>query len=79
MELDHVDAEYEARMTGFEVDCNDGKGNAMACHQVGEFFSVVKSDHVRAAAVYDKNCNSEKSYAASCFNLGRFFCKYALL
>ena len=73
-EIERVDADYETRMAGFEVDCNDGKGNSMACHQVGEFYSVVKDDHARAAAVYDRNCNSN-GYSASCFNLGRFFCK----
>ena len=32
MEL--VDAEYEAKMAGFEVDCNDGTGESIACHNV---------------------------------------------
>ena len=30
------------RMAGFEIDCNDGKGEPSACHHVGEFFSVIK-------------------------------------
>jgi len=29
-------------MAGFEIDCNDGKGEASACHHVAEFFSVIK-------------------------------------
>lgn len=55
-------------MTAFEVDCNDGKGEPMACHNVGEFFSVVQDEHARAAKVYKDNC---PNYAPSCFNLAR--------
>jgi hypothetical protein len=69
-----VDDDYVTRMTAFELDCNDGKGAALPCHQVGEFWSVVKNDHKRAAVVFEKNCY-EKGYSASCFNLGRFFSK----
>ena len=33
---------YTYRMAGFEIDCNDGKGEPSACHHVGEFYSVIK-------------------------------------
>ena len=67
-----VDEEYITRMTGFEVDCNNGKGDPMACHQVGEFFSLVKNDRERAGTVFEKNCTSQK-YSASCFNLAKLY------
>lgn len=70
MEL--VDDAYETKMAAFEVDCNDGKGEPIACHHVGEFYSVVKDAHDRAAKVYEGNCY-EKEYGPSCFNLGRLF------
>lgn len=71
-ELNLVDAEYITRMTGFEADCNNGKGDPMACHQVGEFFSLIKNDRERAGVVYEKNCTSQK-YSASCFNLAKLY------
>jgi hypothetical protein len=49
-ELNLVDELYVTKMTAFEVDCNDGKGEAMACHHVGEFLSLVRDDRKRAAA-----------------------------
>lgn len=61
-------------MLQFEIDCNDGKGNAVACHQVGEFLSVVKNNHEKAAQVFKKNCD-EFQHPASCFNLGRILRK----
>ena len=61
MEL--VDDAYEAKMLAFEVTCNEGQGEAMGCHNVGEFYSVVKEDHARAAAVYTvpprQSCESQ--------------------
>eukprot|EP00903_Cladosiphon_okamuranus_P009092 g8690.t1 len=69
--LQEVDAEYEERMRTFESDCNDGKGNAVACHQVGEFLSVVKNDFDKAGKIFEMNCNT-REHAPSCFNLGRF-------
>lgn len=69
--LEKIDADYENRMIAFEINCNDGIGDGMSCHQVGEFLSVVKDDHAKAAKVYEKNCWS-KNYGPSCFNLGRF-------
>lgn len=74
MDLTRVDKEYELKMTAFEVDCNGGEGEPMACHHVGEFYTVVKNDFERAAKIYEKNCN-EKKYGPSCFNLGRLYCK----
>lgn len=29
-------------MLQFEIDCDNGKGDAWACHSVGEFLAVVK-------------------------------------
>ncbi|CAM9233099.1 unnamed protein product [Choristocarpus tenellus] len=56
-------------MLQFEMDCNEGKGNVVACHQVGEFLSVVKNEKDKAAAFFDRNCAA--GYAPSCFNYGR--------
>jgi len=70
MELNRVDEAYDQKMVAFELDCNDGNGDAMPCHQVGEYLSLVKDDFVRSAKVYAKNCET-KGYAPSCFNLGR--------
>lgn len=72
--LERVDESYEVRMAGFEVDCFDGKGEASACHHVGEFYAAVKEDYARAAKVYSTNCH-EKQYGPSCFTLGRLHCK----
>lgn len=62
-------------MRVFESDCNDGKGNAVACHQVGEFLSVVKNDFEKAGKIFNMNCKS-RDHAPSCFNLGRFLREY---
>jgi hypothetical protein len=40
--LQAIDPEYEERMLAFEIDCDRGKGDAWACHSVGEFLAVVK-------------------------------------
>lgn len=61
-------------MRGFESDCGDGKGNAVACHQVGEFLSVVKNDFKRAGKIFGMNCE-DRGHGPSCFNLGRFLCE----
>ena len=58
-------------MRAFEADCNDGKGNAVACHQVAEFLSVVKNDFDKAGKVFEMNCRT-RNHAPSCFNMGRF-------
>lgn len=71
--MEEVNEEYENRMLSYEIDCNDGKGDLLSCHRVGEFFAVVKSEFERAAKVYEQNCN--RDYNASCFNLGRLYRK----
>jgi len=69
-----VDEEYELKMAAFEVDCNDGFGFGTACHHVAEFYSVVKDEHDRAKATFEKNCHREKNpYYPSCFNLGKLY------
>lgn len=40
--LQKIDPDYEERMLQFEMDCDQGKGDAWACHSVGEFLAVVK-------------------------------------
>ena len=45
--LQAIDPEYEERMLAFEIDCDKGKGDAWACHSVGEFLAVVKVRFVR--------------------------------
>ncbi len=72
LQLKKIDSEYEAKMVAFESDCNDGKGEPSACHHVGEFYSVVKDDHAKAAKIYHDNCFT-RNYSASCFNLGRLY------
>lgn len=72
MELNRVDDAYETKMAAFEVDCNDGLGEPIACHHTAEFYSVVKDQHEKAAKIYEKNC-IVKDYGPSCFNLGRLF------
>lgn len=67
-ELELVDDAYLAKMAAFESDCNDGKGEPAACHHVGEFYSVVRDEHDRAARVYRDNCSR---YSPSCFNLAK--------
>ena len=59
------------RQVQFQLDCQDGKGNAYACHSVAEFHAVVDNDHAKAAEVLKKNCDGKNNYPASCFKLGR--------
>ncbi|EWM21891.1 hcp beta-lactamase-like protein [Nannochloropsis gaditana] len=70
--LQAIDPEYEERMLAFEMDCDKGKGDAWACHSVGEFLAVVKGDYNKAAKVYTDNC-AKYSHPPSCFNLGRLY------
>lgn len=72
MEFSLVDDAYEAKMTGFEIDCNEGKGEPSACHHVGEFLSVIKNDHNKSGRIYKDNCLQRK-YTPSCFNLGKLY------
>ena len=64
--------EFELRSVEFKINCDDGNGDALACHSLGEWYAVVKSDHKHAADIYEKNCN-KNSYGASCFNLARLY------
>jgi TPR repeat protein len=70
--LKPIDDDLKNRMLQFEIDCDDGKGNAYACHSVAEFHAVIENDHAKAASVLEKNCDGKNQYGASCFKLGRF-------
>lgn len=70
--LELVDEAYEAKMLAFEINCREGTGEPMGCHNVAEFYSVVKDDHSRAAATYQLNCDN-KNFAPSCFNLAKLY------
>jgi cytochrome c oxidase assembly factor 7 len=59
-------------MTAFEADCADGKGEPMACHNCGEFFSVVGNDHDRSKKIFEINCN-DRNFGPSCFNLAKLY------
>jgi TPR repeat protein len=71
--LSPVDEDLKLRMLQFTIDCNDGKGNAYACHSAAEFLAVIEQDHAKAAKLLEKNCDGKNNYGASCFKLGRFF------
>lgn len=71
--LSPVDEDLKQRMLQFTIDCNDGKGNAYACHSAAEFHAVIEKDHAKAAEVLKKNCDGKNNYGASCYKLGRFF------
>lgn len=73
--LKPLDDDYRNRMVQFEIDCNDGLGNAYACHSVAEYRAVVENDHAKAAILLEKNCDGPNKYAASCFKLGRLLLK----
>jgi len=70
--LVEVNDDLKERMLQFELDCNDGNGNAYACHSVAEFHAVIYNDHAKAATFLEKNCDGKNNYGASCFKLGRF-------
>jgi TPR repeat protein len=72
VEFNLVDDDYKEKMAAFEVDCNDGKGEPMACHNVGEFFAVINSDHKRARGLYERNCR-DNNFGPSCFNLAKLY------
>nr|CCA21434.1 hcp betalactamaselike protein putative [Albugo laibachii Nc14] len=69
-EVDGVNQAIEDRLHEFKANCDNGKGDPMACHSWGEWLTVVEKDYNSAAEVYRKNCE-QNCYAASCFNLGR--------
>lgn len=72
MNLQQVE-DVKKRMVQFQLDCDDGNGNAYACHSVAEFMAVVDKDHAKAAGVLETNCMGKNKYGPSCFKLGRFF------
>lgn len=71
-ELNRVDEAYVAKMELFRDDCDNGTGDPIACHHVGEFFSVVQNDRATSARIFTKNCD-QKNHYASCFNLAKLY------
>ncbi|RLN92320.1 hypothetical protein BBJ28_00018454 [Nothophytophthora sp. Chile5] len=69
-EVKRVNQQLEERHYEFRSNCNDGAGDASACHSWGEWLAVVDKNYKDAAAMYELNC-SKNNYPASCFNLGR--------
>ncbi|RLN48552.1 hypothetical protein BBJ29_003577 [Phytophthora kernoviae] len=69
-DVQRVNQQLEERHYEFRSNCNDGDGDASACHSWGEWLAVVDKNHKDAAKMYELNCN-KNDYPASCFNLGR--------
>ncbi|KAF1793496.1 Tetratricopeptide-like helical domain [Phytophthora cactorum] len=69
-EVKRVNQQLEERHYEFRSNCNDGDGDASACHSWGEWLAVVDKNYKDAANMYELNC-SKNGYPASCFNLGR--------
>ncbi|CAH0516489.1 unnamed protein product [Peronospora belbahrii] len=69
-EVKRLNQELEERHYEFRSNCNDGDGDASACHSWGEWLAVVDKNYRDAAKMYELNC-IKKEYPASCFNLGR--------
>ncbi|CAI5708613.1 unnamed protein product [Peronospora destructor] len=69
-EIKRLNQELEERHYEFRSNCDDGDGDASACHSWGEWMAVVDKNYTGAAKLYELNC-SKKGYPASCFNLGR--------
>ncbi|KDO29277.1 hypothetical protein SPRG_05457 [Saprolegnia parasitica CBS 223.65] len=69
-EVSRLNEELEKRHYEFVSNCDDGNGDASACHSYGEWLAVVDKNYDHAGKVYKKNCD-EKAYGASCFNYGR--------
>ncbi|KAJ0396649.1 hypothetical protein P43SY_002998 [Pythium insidiosum] len=69
-EVRRVNQQLEERHYEFRSNCNDGEGDASACHSWGEWLAVVDKNYEAAAKMYELNC-AKNAYAASCFNLGR--------
>ncbi|RQM17210.1 hypothetical protein KXD40_000169 [Peronospora effusa] len=69
-EIKRLNQELKERQYEFRSNCNDGDGDATACHSWGEWLAVVDKNYTGAAKIYELNC-SKKGYPASCFNLGR--------
>ncbi|CEG45692.1 Uncharacterized conserved protein (contains TPR repeat) [Plasmopara halstedii] len=69
-EVKRVNQQLRERHYEFRSNCNDGDGDASACHSWGEWVAVVDKNYKDAATIYELNC-SKSGYPASCFNLGR--------
>jgi len=72
MDFVEVNDEYINRMTSYEMDCNDGKGDPLACHNCGEFFSVIMDDKHKARKIFETNCEVN-NFSASCFNIAKLY------
>lgn len=59
-----MDPEYEERLRTFKSDC-ENHGNAVACHQLAEFASVVHSDFKKSFELYRSSCYAEKELKGS--------------
>jgi hypothetical protein len=70
-DLKLVDDDFKANMLIYESDCNKGKGNRGACHNVAEYINTVLQDCPRAAALYAANC--DRNYAESCFSIATYY------
>ena len=62
--------DFEKRSFEFRSNCDDGEGDASACHSLGEWLSVMEQNYEGAGAVYGKNCE-KNNYGPSCFNRAR--------
>lgn len=59
----------EQKYHEFKITC-DTTGDPGACHSLGEWWSMMRSDFVKAAEIYEVGC-FVKSYPQSCLSLGR--------
>jgi TPR repeat protein len=62
----------EMKYTEFQLGCSAGE--AHACTSLGEWYSVMRSDFVKAAELYTEAC-LEKRHPQACLNLGMFLCE----
>uniref|UniRef100_A0AAV1VCV6 Uncharacterized protein n=1 Tax=Peronospora matthiolae TaxID=2874970 RepID=A0AAV1VCV6_9STRA len=69
-DVERVNQQLEDRHYEFRSNCNEGEGDASACHSWGEWLAVVDKNYTDAAKMYELNC-SKNGFPASCFNLGR--------
>lgn len=57
----------ERKFLEFSMGCD--AGDVTACHSLGEWYSVMRSDYAKSIEIYRPNCETHK-HAASCLNLG---------
>jgi hypothetical protein len=57
----------EAKFTEFQLGCDAGE--AHACTSLGEWYSVMRNDFVRAAELFTQPC-LEKRHPQACLSLG---------